>query len=146
MTFRAGIVLACLGLTALAVVWLRTEKRRAKSAALRLEIRKFELENDRWRLGREVAQRTNPAELRARAAAMGIAIPEDVPPASGKADPRGAASPNAAKRRTTPGPASTPPPNPPTAKRPSATTAAVTPASPPGSGTGAFRRPALDID
>jgi len=74
MTFRAGIVLACVGAVAVALVWLRTEKRRAHSTTARLELRKIELEAEHARLTRQVAEHNNAAWLKQKAADHGLAV------------------------------------------------------------------------
>ena len=98
MTFRAGVVLACLGLIALAVVWLRTEKRRSRGTATRLEVRKIELNAESWALRNQVAQVTNPAELARRAERHGIAVnPADEPSVAKsekRSEPRKAVAPS----------------------------------------------------
>jgi hypothetical protein len=86
MTLRLAILLAFAGAAAVGVVRLRTEKRRCRAATTRLEVRKIELETDRWRLSRRVAEQTNAAELRRRAAEHRIEIEPE--PAETRAEPR----------------------------------------------------------
>jgi hypothetical protein len=82
MTLRLAVLMALAGATAVAVVRLRTEKRRCRWNTTRLEIRKIELETERWRLARRVAQATNSEQLKRRAAEQGIRIEPEPPEAT----------------------------------------------------------------